>query len=179
MYRSPLVAFLVALVLACPASEAEVQYATDAGFYLEVSRDVSASPEDAYAQFLRIGEWWNSDHTWFGDARNLSIDAEAGGCFCEREGDKSALHMLVTFVDPGKAVHLVGGLGPLQGLALHGAMVWQFEPLPDGGTRINHSYRVIGYYPQGLDGLARVVDQVQTGQLERLQAKLGKADLPK
>ncbi len=160
------------VLMAATPSLAEVRYATDNGFFLEVTRDVAASPDTSYAQFLRVGEWWNGDHTWFGDAANLSITPEAGGCFCEKAGGRSAFHMLVTYVDPGRAMHLVGGLGPLQGLGLHGAMSWKFESREDGGTRIVHGYRVTGYYPDGLQGLAKVVDQVQTGQVEALQARL-------
>lgn len=163
------------VLLVCLASRdglAEVIYAADEGFYIEISREVTASPESSYEQFVRVGEWWNSEHTWFGDARNLSIDPVAGGCFCERSGDRSALHMLVSYVSPGKEMHMLGGLGPLQGLALHGAMVWKFEPLDTGGTRIVHRYRVMGYYPEGLRQLATVVDQVQTDQVARLQTRL-------
>ncbi len=175
MRRSASVVPFLVLLAFTGQSLAEVRYATDNGFFLEVTRDVTASPEASYAQFVRVGEWWNSDHTWFGDAANLSISPEAGGCFCEKAGDRSAFHMLVTYVDPGKAMHLVGGLGPLQGLGLHGAMAWKFEGLDDGGTRIVHSYRVTGYYPEGLQDLAKVVDQVQTGQVEALQARLSVA----
>ncbi len=160
------------ILLVSAQAHGEVVYATAGGFSLEVSRDVSVEPGDAYARFLRVGEWWNGAHTWFGDARNMSIDPQAGGCFCEREGDKSAFHMLVTYVDPGKAMHMVGGLGPLQGLGLHGAMQWQFEANDAGGTTIIHRYRVTGYYPDGLEALATVVDQVQTDQVNRLQARI-------
>lgn len=160
------------LSLAAGHGLAEVKDAAADGFFLEVSREVSASPAATYEQFIRVGEWWNSEHTWFGDAANLSIDPQAGGCFCERDGKRSALHMLVSYVAPGEAMHMTGGLGPLQGLGLYGAMQWQFEPLENGGTRILHRYRVTGYYPGGLQQLAPVVDQVQTDQVTRLQARL-------
>ena len=174
MHRYSRITQLLVLLTFSGASLAEVRYAADNGFFLEVTREVAASPAMSYAQFIRVGEWWDSDHTWFGDAARLSLAEEAGGCFCERAGDRSAFHMLVTYVDPGKAMHLVGGLGPLQGLGLHGAMAWKFEELDDGGTRIVHSYRVTGYYPEGLQNLAKVVDQVQTGQVDALQARLNR-----
>ena len=151
---------------------AEVLEAKDDTFYLEVVREVGATPAQAYDQFIRIGEWWNASHTWFGDSGNLSIEPVAGGCFCERSGERSAMHMRVSFVEPGARMHLLGGLGPLQGMGLQGAMVWSFEPTDSGGTRIMHSYRVTGHASAGLRELAPIVDRVQTDQVDRLQSKL-------
>lgn len=151
---------------------AKVLYASDSGFHIRIAHEVKADPAVAYAQFLRVGEWWNGDHTWFGDAKNLSIDPVADGCFCETAGDKSAKHMTVSYVDPERELRMTGGLGPLSGLGLHGAMNWMFEPLENGGTRIIHNYRVTGYYPEGLKGLSGIVDQVQTLQVSGLLDRL-------
>ena len=116
-------------------------------------------------------EWWVKGHTWYGDANNLVLDAKAGGCFCEISGDNQVMHMLVTFVKPGEEVKMVGGLGPLQMMGIHGSMSWRFEAM-DGGTRITQTYNVTGYAPGGLSDLADIVDAVQTGQLNALIAKL-------
>ena len=168
MYKRLFSALVICALLPITNSYAEVVYAADAGFHIRVSREVKADPKTAYAQFLRVGEWWNSDHTWFGEAKNLSIEPWMGGCFCEATQGKSAIHMIVNYVDPGKQVRMTGGLGPLSSLGLDGAMSWVFEPLEDGGTRIVHSYRVTGYYPDGLKGLANIVDEVQTLQVSGL-----------
>lgn len=154
---------------------AEVTYSAPAGFELKIEALVMGTPTTAYNQFLEVGEWWNAEHTWFGRAQGLSIEPEAGGCFCEHSGEKSALHMIVSHVDPGKAVHMVGGLGPLQGLGLHGAMSWTFEAAGEGVTRVTHVYRVTGYHPDGLEPLAPVVDYVQGLQVAGLVRKLGPA----
>ena len=159
-------------VLTAGPLRAEVLEATESMFYLEVSRDVPVHPEQAYQQFVRVGDWWNASHTWYGDAANLSIEPVAGGCFCERAGERSVMHMQVSLVEPGSKIHLLGGLGPLQGMALQGAMVWSFEALEQGGTRILHTYRVTGYPSAGLTDLAAIVDRVQTEQVERLQSRL-------
>ena len=108
--------------------------------------------------------------TWFGKASGLSIDPRAGGCFCERDGENEVLHMIVSFVRPGHALHMIGGLGPLQGLGLYGAMSWSFEPV-GAQTKIVHVYRVTGYYPDGLQALAPVVDGVQKLQVAGLAAR--------
>ena len=164
--------FLAGALSAIHAAVAEVLEAENDTFYLEIVREVTTSPERAYEQFIRVGEWWNARHTWFGDSRNLSIEPVAGGCFCEIDGERSAAHMRVSFVQPGVRMHLLGGLGPLQAMGLQGAMVWSFEPGNNGGTRILHSYRVTGHASAGLRELAAVVDKVQTDQVDRLQAKL-------
>ena len=62
------------------------------------------------------------DHTWWGRASRLSIDARAGGCFCEIAGKRQAQHMQVVFADPGKLLRMSGGLGPLQGMGLSGVL---------------------------------------------------------
>lgn len=150
----------------------EVVRSAAEGFEIRVEVTVPVAADAAYTQFLKVGEWWDPNHSWFGKASGFSIDPNAGGCFCERDGDRSVLHMIVSFVDPGKQLSMIGGLGPLQGLGLYGAMSWTFEPISDEQSKITHVYRVTGYYPEGLESLAPVVDRVQTGQVKRLQAKL-------
>ena len=153
-------------------SWSEVLDSADGGFHLRVVVEVDVSPDEAYAQFLKVGDWWNADHTWYGDAKNLFIEPVAGGCFCEVSGDNSVLHMLVSFVKPGETVRMLGGLGPLQEMGLQGVMTFQFDPMENGGTRVTHDYRVSGYTKGGLKSLAAVVDQVQSDQVSRLKAKL-------
>lgn len=171
MTRTALV-FMLVLGALCRPVTGEVLESRDNGFYLEVTKEVPVGPQQAYGQFIRVDEWWNADHTWFGRAENLSIEPVAGGCFCERSGDRSALHMTVSYVEPGVQISMLGGLGPLQGMGLHGAMAWKFVALPSGKTRIVHTYRVTGQAPGGTEKLARIVDRVQTGQVERLQSLL-------
>ncbi len=163
---------LVLLAAFSAVLRAEVVDAGAGGFHLEIRREVSADPAAAWAQFLRVAEWWDGEHSWFGSAANFSLEPRAGGCFCEIDGERQVLHMTVSFVDPGVEMRLLGGLGPLQGMGLHGAMSFRFEPREGGGTTLVHSYRVSGYAKEGLEWLAPVVDSVQTGQLERLQARL-------
>ncbi|MEM7280361.1 MAG: SRPBCC domain-containing protein, partial [Pseudomonadota bacterium] len=151
---------------------AEVMDSADDGFHLKIIVEVDVPRGETYRQFLRVGEWWNSDHTWFGDAKNMYIEPVAGGCFCEVDGGQSVLHMLVSFVRPGRTIRMLGGLGPLQEMGLQGVMTFQFDDIDGGGTRVTHEYRVTGYAKGGLKGLAPVVDQVQRDQVQRLKARL-------
>ena len=91
-----------------------------------------------------------------------------GGCFCESlPNGGSVRHLEVVYADPGNALRLIGGLGPLQATATTGAMTWQLAKV-DGGTKITLTYTVGGYVPQGLDSWAQAVDGVVGEQLERL-----------
>jgi hypothetical protein len=158
-----------ALAVLLPAvAAAEVKDATASGFTLENSQWVPVAPEAAWTHLVRdVGRWWPADHTWWGDASNLSIRAEAGGCLCEIAGDRQAWHMTVSLVDPGKLMRMTGGLGPLQGMGLHGALEWRFAAEGEG-TRITLWYRAGGYAPDDLSGSAAIVDRVQGQQLGAL-----------
>jgi len=147
---------------------AEVISSSENGFSLEISVKVNSSPKQAYKQFLQVKDWWNSEHTWFGNAKGLSIQPKVNGCFCEKNGNKQAVHMTVTYVDPNNEIRMIGGLGPLQAMGLHGGMTWTFEKLDETTTKITHKYNVTGYSKDGLKSLAPVVDSVQQIQVNSL-----------
>ena len=168
---SPLL--LLALVLAFSSTAiADVMSKGPGGFILQISADVPVSAEEAYNQFVNIGEWWDPSHSYYGDSANFSLEQKAGGCFCEKSGANEVMHMLVTYVKPGVELRMTGGLGPLQMMGVHGGMSWSFADLGGGNSRITQTYNVTGYIEDGFDMLAEVVNQVQTGQLNRLVSKL-------
>jgi hypothetical protein len=72
--------------------------------------------------------------------------------------------MTVTFVDPEHTLRMTGGLGPLQGMGLDGALEWRLGKV-EGGTKITLWYRAGGYTPDDLRKFVPVVDQVQGLQL--------------
>jgi hypothetical protein len=76
---------------------AEVKDASPEGFTLENTVRVPVDAETAWQALVEdVDTWWPPDHTWWGAESALSIEARAGGCFCERKGDAEAQHMLVT-----------------------------------------------------------------------------------
>lgn len=165
----------VTLAVASPAS-AGVLEATPQGFTIENTATVAAPPQAAWRAMVEdIDRWWPKDHSWWGREGTLSIDARAGGCFCERGADglRQAQHLQVVFVDPHATLRMVGGLGPLQGMGLHGVFEATFAAA-DGGTRITWRYRAGGYTPDDLSKLAPIVDRVQGQQLAALAAHLAK-----
>lgn len=158
------------LAVASPLT-AEVKSVGDAGFAVEKVVTVKASPAQVYAALVKPSMWWNPAHTWSGDAKNLTLDLRAGGCFCEKitKVRGEAEHAHVVFMVPGKMLRLSGALGPLQGEAVTGTLTWVLKG--DGsGTIITQSYVVGGYVRQGAKALAVPVDAVLSEQLTRLAA---------
>ena len=152
-----------------PLANAEVRHSTAAGFESHHRLILATTPERAYAALVDdVGLWWDATHSYGGDAAGFSIDDSAGGCFCEKGDGLAVEHMRVVNAKPGHYLVMRGGLGPLQGMAVTGSMRFEFKPHAQG-TELIYSYRVGGYYPGGLTALADPVDQVQLGQLLRLQ----------
>lgn len=146
-------------------AQAEVKDSSPTGFTIENTQVVPVDAMTAWNALVNdVGRWWPKDHTWWGDASKLSIQARAGGCFCEINGAQQAWHMTVTFVDPGKTLRMTGGLGPLQAMGVSGALEWRLKPA-EGGTRITLYYRAGGYTPDDLSKFVPVIDKVQGLQL--------------
>ena len=158
-------------LLASFHATAEVSHASDIGFVSEHVLELLGSPQAAYqALTLDIHQWWDATHSYSNDAKNFSLDPQAGGCFCERlTNGGNVEHMRVVFANPGKELRLLGSLGPLQEMAVSGSMVFKLEAVTDELTKLHYRYSVGGYVPGGLQSIANPVDQVQLGQLLRLQ----------
>lgn len=168
-------ALLLCLLTALPGARAEVISASPAGFVLEQRIEVDTDVERSWQALVReVNDWWPRDHTWWGAESTLSIEPNAGGCFCERAGQRSAEHLRVVYVDAPNTLRLIGGLGPLQGMGLHGALEFRLQPQEAGGTSVLMRYTAGGYSAADLSEFAPVVDRVQGLQLEGLRAHLSK-----
>lgn len=152
--------------------KAEVSEVSDQHFIVSIDATLMAPRDQAYKQFLQIGDWWQDSHTWFGDASAMSIELEAGGCFCERNGDKQALHMTVSNINPEISIQMTGGLGPLQSLAVNGHMLWKFESTEDGNTTLTLTYRVTGFINQNTEDWSKAVNGVLQQQVDSLSKLL-------
>jgi uncharacterized protein YndB with AHSA1/START domain len=149
--------------------EAEVVDATAGGFLVRNEAVVAAAPEEVYRRLTSdAGHWWNPSHTWSGSAANLDLDAQAGGCFCERWAGGSVQHAEVVFALPGKTLRLRGALGPLQELGVTGSLSWSLEAAGEG-TRVVQSYDVGGHREGGLADFAAPVSAMLADQLARLK----------
>lgn len=172
--------WLVALLIGCATGAApvgaEVLSHAPQGFVVARDLILDATPDRAFeALTADVGAWWDPAHSYSGDARNFSLDAQAGGCFCERLPDGGSVeHMRVIFAQPGKLLRLAGGLGPLQGMGATGVMEFTLAPDGDDRSRLEFRYVVGGYTPDGLESLAEPVDAVLGEQLARLARYLEK-----
>ena len=155
---------------------ADVVDSSAGGFVVKETITIQAAPQEVYKRIFRVGEWWSPQHTFSGDAHNLSIEERAGGCFCEKlPTGGSVKHLEVVYQAPGKAVVMHGTLGPLQTMAATGAMEIQLTAM-DGGTKLEVSYAVAGYRAAGMNTLAPVVDSVLKEQFTRLKNFTEKGD---
>lgn len=181
MNRIIVTSVVAALAGAAPASARVVSTAPH-GFELAERGIVKAPPAEVYRTLVDIASWWNSSHTYSGSAANLSIEARAGGCWCERISDGGTIeHMRVVYAQPGAMLRAQGGLGPLQGEGAAGSLTWTIKAAAGGGSELVQSYVVGGYIRMGSDKLAPLVDKVMAEQFRRLVAKLetGSADAAK
>ncbi len=175
---APAVAFAVALVVAPVAAVAAVAEVNAQGFRVSSTFEVAAPREKVWAALVQPGQWWNPQHSWFGNpGRDFKLEPRAGGCFCESGPDGSALHMTVSFVKPNEQLNLWGGLGPLGMEGAAGGLVVKLEAAGAATTKVTVTYTVGGYLTGGSEKWAPLVDFVineQFGRLEKL-AETGKA----
>lgn len=164
---------LVITLLVTVVAQAEVTEVSEQHFTISIETTLKAPSDQAYQQFLQIGDWWQDSHTWFGDASAMTIEPKAGGCFCERNGEQQALHMTISQINPNKSIHMTGGLGPLSSLAVNGYMTWTFEETENKTTNLKLNYRVTGFVNQKTEDWAKAVDGVLMQQVGNLKVKSG------
>lgn len=158
---------------------AEVVDSSAGGFTVKETLSIKVAPMDVYKRFFHVGEWWNSQHTFSGDAHNLSIEESAGGCFCEKLPNGGGVkHLEIVFLAPGKTIVMHGALGPMQTLAATGSLQLQLTAA-DGGTKLEVTYAVTGYLPAGMNTWAAPVDGVLKEQFTRLKNLLEHGDAAK
>jgi uncharacterized protein YndB with AHSA1/START domain len=166
-----LLALALVSFIAPSAALAEVADSAPGGFTVKHTITVAAPAAKAWAALIAPREWWDSAHTWSGDAANLSLNPAPGGCFCETLAGGGVRHMTVVYADAGKLLRMTGGLGPLQDLPVAAVMTFKLTEA-QGKTTLEATYKVGGYAPGGLAGLARPVDGVFGGQLARWKRRV-------
>lgn len=177
---------LAALVAASPAA-AEITQTRDDGFVSRHEVVVEAAPKQVWLALISPGTWWRSEHTWSGDAKNLTLMPQAGGCFCETipEVDEpgrftlqgSVEHMRVVQAYPESALRMVGALGPLQSEPVNGVLTIAISKV-EKGTRIVWEYNVGGPMRYEVPVIAKAVDGVMGAQLAALAKPLVVVSMP-
>lgn len=161
---------LLALLLAAPAlAPADVIDRGPNGFTLETVVEIAAPPEQVYRTLVNVGSWWDREHTYTGEAKNMRIDARPGGCFCETLPKGGGVeHGRVVNVAPGSLLRMSTALGPLQELGVAGSLTFQIAGTARGST-VTMTYAVGGYAQGGLEKLAPLVDTVMSHQVQLLK----------
>jgi hypothetical protein len=177
---------LAVLAVAAPAS-AEVVRTTDDSFVSRHEVVVEASPKEVWLALISPADWWQSEHTWSGSAKNLTLMPRAGGCFCETipevnepgrftlEG--SVEHMRVIQAYPESALRMVGNLGPLQSEPVNGVLTIAISKV-EKGTRIVWEYNVGGPMRYEVPVISKAVDGVMGVQIAALAKPLKVVALP-
>ena len=169
-----LVAAIGFSILTASPLAAKVMTSTPTGFAVSTTLVVPTSPAETYDALTRPGLWWDTAHSYSGNAAAITIDAVPGGCFCEtlpRGGFVE--HARVVFAWPGKLLRLRGALGPLGGDGVDGALSWELKA-SGSGTEIVQTYVVGGYLRFGMEKMAPMVSDMLEGQAARLKAYLDK-----
>lgn len=165
-----------------PPAAAEIIKSHSQGFIIRHEVTVAADLKQTWLALISPDTWWRKEHTWSGDAANLSIRPSAGGCFCERipEVDEpgrftlegSVEHMRVLQSYPEAALRMSGALGPLQSEPVNGILTIALSTV-DEGTRIVWEYNIAGYMRYEVPVIAKSVDGVIGLQAAALANLLG------
>ena len=97
MRRCSLGTLALVMLSGTPANSAP--QVTPNGFLVKFDVSVNAPAAKVYDALVgQIGSWWNPEHTYSHDAKNLSIDPRPGGCFCEKLPNGGGVEHLVSFM---------------------------------------------------------------------------------
>ena len=175
--RTWLCAALVTALAWGSSAPAEVRSANEVGFSVASGVRIDRDARSIYTLIVKPARWWSREHSYSGDAANLSMNPRAGGCFCERlpgaDGSAGSVeHARVILADPYKRLRLSGALGPLQADAVIGTLEFTLTPA-DKGVEVTISYVAAGSMRTDPRQIAPVVDRVLAEQLARLKRVAG------
>ncbi len=168
MPRTRTVIMALAAALAAGAARADVKSAGPDHIQILFTERIAATPGAVYAAIGQVERWWSNEHTYSGDASNLSLAMQPGGCFCERWAGGAVEHGRVVLLLRDQMVRLEAPLGPVQALGVAATLTFLVKA-EDGGSTLSVGYRVNGSSASGLDKLAPAVDGVLGVQVQRLK----------
>jgi uncharacterized protein YndB with AHSA1/START domain len=158
------------------SAHAEPTAVSATGFVATFHHALKSPPARVFDALGHVERWWNPEHSYSGDAANLSLGLEAGACFCERWAGGSVQHGRVVMAMRDRQLRIDGAFGPLQSLAVNAVLTFTIKAV-DGHAVLDTTYRVGGPPDAGLDKLAPAVDAMIGEQVGRL-VKAVDAGLP-
>ncbi|HTT01787.1 MAG TPA: SRPBCC family protein [Steroidobacteraceae bacterium] len=169
-FRLAIAIALFALGYAWPVA-AEVTAVAANGFTVRASAHIGAPAHSVYQALLQPARWWSAAHTFSHNAANLTLEARAGGCFCEQLANGGSVqHLIVVMVQPDKLLTLRGALGPFQSQGVDGALNWSVTGTgPQSELTLTYTLGGFVSLPGGFEEWAPKVDAMLSEQLHRLQ----------
>lgn len=156
------------LVAAVPGpAEAEIVSAGPGHFELRHEAISPLPPDALWERLVDPSRWWHPDHTYSGDAGNLSLDLRAGGLWAERWADGETAHGEVLLFRKGELLRLSAPFGPLQGMGAYA--VWTIRISAEGdGSLVVFEEVATGPPSADLEQIAGAVDYVKSEAIARL-----------
>lgn len=159
--------------LATPASAEVVQRTADS-FTLRYQVGAEIDPADIPGTMADVGRWWDSAHTYSGDAANITVDLTPGGCWCEKLADGTDFeHARVVSVNADSLV-FDAPFGPLKGRTTRAVLTVSWPPANAGWTP-TWTMTVEG---PGIGAMADPVDGVMGAGFQRWIRYLEYGDAP-
>lgn len=153
----------LAVLASASSAAAEVVARTADSFTLRYEMGAEIDPSDIPGTLAEVGRWWDSAHTYSGDAANLSVDMTPGGCWCEKLADGTQFeHAKVVSIAPDRIV-FDAPFGPLNGKATKAVLTVTWPPANAGWTP---TWEMVVEGP-GLGALADGVDGVMGAGFQR------------
>ena len=113
-----------------------------AHFQLIQEVKIDAPPRRAWAALLDMGGWFRFDPT--DTKRHCKCEPWVGGRFYAEYADgSSALHAIITYIEPEKLLRLSGAMG-LTHLPVSNAFIFELQPKGQG-TLLRMCHRAFGY----------------------------------
>ena len=169
MNISPIFAALTVFLFAQSTSQAEIVSSSNDHFKLEMQAKSTLSSKEVWDRLIAPSEWWHADHTYSGDAKNLTLNLTAGGLWREDWASGSVAHGRVLLAEPPRLLRLDAPFGPLQELAVES--VWTITIAPDeAGSIVKFEFVANGSTQSDLEALAPTVDFVKSEALKNLVA---------
>lgn len=164
--RIALAGLLTALA---PLAGAEVVSSSDTSYVLRHEANAEMPPAELWERLVNPASWWSAEHSYSGDADNLSLDLRAGGLWQETWDNNAVAHGQILTILEGQVLRLEAPFGPLQAMGAY--VIWTITLKPDGeGTLV--VFDEIANAPVGsnLALVAPAVDGVKTAAIESLTA---------
>ncbi len=160
---------LLGSALLVPEARSEIISSSETHFVLRHEATSLLPPSTIWERLVQPADWWHPEHTYSGDAKNLSLDLQAGGLWREDWKGHSVQHGRVLFVDPEKVLRLEAPFGPLQGSGAY--TVWTITiSATESGSTVVFDEAAMAAPSARLDQLASAVDFVKSEALRRLLA---------